>query len=273
MSGKKKKKNKIRISRPAWYAILLIWIVTLLAALFFVGRWGLNAYYVNEARNGKYHPEIAELLIKLGLPDEYIVWYNLGNYYFDEEEYDEAKDAYLKAIECDIPYGKECPVKVNLALAMLSEITEDEWDMFYLSCSLNMTNATARKVEKILKEAREVLIADGCAHEDDEDGHDEAAQKLKDEIDELLEMAEQMEEQEPAEEEPEEEEEPEDDGGEDVQEVTPDETLDEEDIMEHIQEQLDENQGERADDRQFYEDYYGFGNDGENSGGEHGEVW
>ena len=270
MSKKQKKKNKISISRPAWYAILLTGIVTLLAALFFVGRWGLNAYYVNEARNGKYHPEIAELLIKLGLPDEYIVWYNLGNYYFDDEEYGDAKDAYLKAIDCGIPYGKECPVKVNLALAMMSEITEDEWDMFYLSCYLGQANATSRKVEKILKEAREVLIADGCAHEDDEDGHDEAAQKLKDEIDELLEQAQVEEEQEPGEEE--QEEEGEEGEEEEIQEVSPS-PMSEEDIMEHIQDQLDENQDERADDRQFYEDYYGLGNDGDTSGGEYGEVW
>ena len=47
-------------------------------------------------------------------------------------------------------------------------------------------DAQARNVEKTLITARSILIEDGCAHEDDEDGHNEQAQILKDEIDELL---------------------------------------------------------------------------------------
>ena len=52
--------------------------------------------------------------------------------------------------------------------------------------------------------------------------------------------------------------------------------------MQHIQEQKEEAQGERAEDQQFYENYYGFGDEsggseeeggGGNSADDNGEIW
>ena len=155
-------------------------------------------------------------------------------------------------------------------------ISDDEWDE-YLECDgPDDVTANARRVERILEDAWEVLVEDGCAHADDEDGHDKQAQLLKDEIEELLEKHSD----------PEEDDEDEDDGDpgddeedEDEQEDEEDGedegngSIDEEEIMEHIQEMLDDNQQERADDQQLYEELYGIGVDEGSLDGMQGEVW
>ena len=181
-----RKKNKPVISRALWYSLLIAGIVSFLCAGFLIGRWLLNAYYVTEAKNGRYHIEIEKRLTSLNIPDGYVVWYNIGNYHFEKGDYEEAENDYYRAIECGIPYEKECPVKVNLALAMINQLSEEEWDAFFESKDTGESSAQARTVEKTLVTARSILIEDGCAHENDEDGHYEDAQILKDEIDELL---------------------------------------------------------------------------------------
>ena len=279
--SRKKKQNKTRekhyVSIFTYLAILLAGLATLLCALFFVLGWSLNAYYVSEAKKGVYHPEMEKFFTRIPFPDEYVVWYNLGNCYFDRREYKKAEDAYLKAIECGIPYEKECPVKVNLALAMMAQIDEDDWDEFLDCTGYDNITAGARRVEKVLKDAREVLIEDGCAHADDNDGHDKQAQRLKNEIDELLEKADlEDEEEEEDENEGDEEEDTDDEEGDEEEDDGDDDTegsLDEEEILEHIQDMLEENQEERTDDQQLYEDLYGYGIDEGALEGEHGEVW
>ena len=274
----RKKKNKTKkrhyVSVFTWVAMLLAGLATLLFALFFILGWTMNAYYVSEAKKGIYHPEMERFFTRIPFPDEYVIWYNIGNYYFDKGDYGKAENAYLQAIECGIPYEKECPVKVNLALSMMWQIDEDDWDEFYECDGPDNVTAGARRVEKILKDAREVLIEDGCAHEADEKGHDKNAQTLKDEIDELLERSnlEDEEEQPEEDDEPgEDEEQPED--GDEEEEDEGDEGVDEEEIMEHIQEMLEENQEERADNQELYQDLYGYGIDEGSLEGEHGEVW
>ena len=275
-NGKKKNKTKKRhyVSVFTWVAMLLAGLATLLFALFFILGWTMNAYYVSEAKKGIYHPEMERFFTRIPFPDEYVIWYNIGNYYFDKGDYGKAENAYLQAIECGIPYEKECPVKVNLALSMMWQIDEDDWDKFYECDGPDNVTAGARRVEKILKDAREVLIEDGCAHEADEKGHDKNAQTLKDEIDELLERSnlEDEEEQPEEDDEPgEDEEQPED--GDEEEEDEGDDGVDEEEIMEHIQEMLEENQEERVDNQELYQDLYGYGIDEGSLEGEHGEVW
>lgn len=274
-----KKTNKPVIARWLWYTILASAIVALVCAFFLIVRWCMNAYYVSEAKKGHYHPEIEERLTELNFPDGYIVWYNLGNYYFEEGDYKEAEDCYYRAIECGIPYEKECEVKINLALAMINQLSDEEWDSFLDAETSAEMDAQARNVEKTLITARTILIEDGCAHEDDEDGHNEQAQILKDEIDELLNKDDEEEEDEEENEDQDDQEDQEnnDEGGE-----GDDPSSREEQVMNHLQDQKEEAQEERAEDQQFFENYYGFGSedeeegggsDGSSSGGDNGEIW
>ncbi len=279
----KNNKNKVKptLPRPLWYAILVGGIVALFCALFLIIRWSVNAYYVAEAKKGRYHYELEKMITTMNFPDGYVVWYNIGNYHFQQGDFEEAESDYYRAIEKGIPYEKECPVKVNLALSMIEQLSDDEWDAFFDSDGSDDMNAQARKVEKTLVTARTILIEDGCAHEDDEDGHNEQAQILKDEIDELL--------QNNSDNNDDEEDENEDNSGGDEGnddesgESGQDQSSSREDqVMEHIQDQKEEAQAERADDQQFYENYYGFGDDNEGGSGDeggggsaedNGEIW
>ena len=276
-----KKTNKPVIARWLWYTILASAIVALVCAVFLIVRWCMSAYYVSEAKKGHYHPEIEERLTELNFPDGYIVWYNLGNYYFEEGDYKEAEDCYYRAIECGIPYEKECEVKVNLALAMINQLSDEEWDSFLDAETSAEMDAQARNVEKTLITARTILIEDGCAHEDDEDGHNEQAQILKDEIDELLNKDDEEEDEDEDENEDQDDQEDQennDDGGE-----GDDPSSREEQVMNHLQDQKEEAQEERAEDQQFFENYYGFGSEDEGEGGseeggggsgaDNGQIW
>ncbi len=274
----KKTKTKHYISGVTWFAILLAGVLTFLCALFFISVWSINSYYVSEAKKGKYHPEIEKILTVFSIPDEYVIWYNLGNAYYEKGNYEKAEEAYLRALKCGIPYEKECPVRVNLALAMMAQLSDEEWEAFLECSSPQEINALSRKVEKTLLDARDVLTEDGCAGKEDEKGHDKDAQRLKEEIDELLESSglssdegtEDEDEEQPGEE-PEDEES--DDEGE--QEGEPeDEPPNEEEIIDYIQGLMDDNQGERTESQEFYENYYGIGQDPEDfTEGEQGEVW
>ena len=268
-----KKKTRHRISVFTWLAILMAGILTLLCALFFILRWGLNAWYVAEAKKGIYHPEMETMLSLFDKPDGYIIWYNIGNYHYENGDYEEAEIAYLKAIECGIPYEKECPVKVNLALCKLAQLDEDEWDEFFECCDSGNINVQSRKVEKVLLEARDILTEDECAHEDDENGHDEQAQQLKDEIDELLEKSDHDQDDGSGEEQNTPPVTVVHEGGDEDDDYGQDISIDEDDVMDHIQELLDENEGERTDEQQFYSDYYGIDTDSDIVTGAGGEVW
>ena len=278
----KQNKPKPTIPRGLWYGLLAGAIVTFVCAMFLIIRWSLNAYFVAEAEKGRYHYGIEKTLSTLNFPDGYVVWYNIGNYHYQNGDFEKAEEDYYRAIEAGIPYGKECPDKVNLALAMIEQITDEEWDAFF-ECEGDEMTAEARKVEKTLITARTILIEDGCAHEDDEDGHYKDAQTLKDEIDELLNNDEDENDDEDEDEDQDNEDDENDDqdnnddGGDGGDQ---DHSSREDDIMDHLQEQKEEAQQERAEEQQFYENYYGIGSEGDDDSeggngeyGESGEIW
>ena len=277
-----KKKTKPTLPRPLWYTILIGAVLALACALFLMIRWSLNTYYVSEAKKGRYHYGIEKTLSTFNRPDGYVVWYNIGNYHFSQGDFEEAEADYCRALESGIPYEKECPVKVNLALSMIEQLSDEEWDAFFESNGSDEMSAEARKVEKALVTARTILVEDGCAHEDDEDGHYEPAQILKDEIDELL-QNDDSENEDDEDEDQDNDDSDSDDNNNDGQGDGDDQNQSsrEDQIMEHIQDQKEEAQEERADDQQFYENYYGFGDDegGGGSGGDggsaedSGEIW
>ena len=104
----------------------------------------------------------------------YVVHYNNGNRYYRQYSYGRAIEQYEKALEQVIPEGKECRIRINLALAMLGLLGPDY--------------AQPEQIENsiiILEEARWELLAQDCATEGGT-GHSEEAEQLKKEIDEML---------------------------------------------------------------------------------------
>ncbi len=191
--AKKQMENNKKSKRPAiprwlWYTALISAIAALVCSFHLIARWCINTIYTVAAGNGLYIPVFEEMLTGINFPEGYKVWYNIGNYHFQKGDYKQAENDYYKAIVCGIPYEKECPVKINLALATINELSDDEWEAFFETEDIE-NDPKALTVQNALLTAKTILIEDGCAHDEDENGHDEQAQILKDEIEELLKNA------------------------------------------------------------------------------------
>ena len=111
-----------------------------------------------------------------GFFEPYIAHYNQGNIEYQNKNYEKAIEEYQKAIKCHMPKDKECLARINIALAMVIPIDEDE---------INSQNID--ETIKKLEEARDVLTEKGYAHEHDSNGHNPDAQQLKEDIDDFIE--------------------------------------------------------------------------------------
>jgi len=105
----------------------------------------------------------------------YAVHYNLGNMYYRNYSFVSATEQYEKALDKNVPEGKECRIRVNLALIMAESLGGDYAEPDQVADSI-----------QILEGAKDVLLADNCATEEDT-GHSEAAEQLKEEIEKILE--------------------------------------------------------------------------------------
>jgi len=110
----------------------------------------------------------------------YIHLYNAGNSYYNKGDYDSAISSYEKALYANPPKDKECSIRINLALAMVYSLGEN------FAAPENVENSLLT-----LNAARDVLLEDGCATEAG-DGHNKTAEKLKEEIEKLIEQLEQQ---------------------------------------------------------------------------------
>ena len=109
----------------------------------------------------------------LGFTEPYVNPYNRGNIFYSLGDYDRAIAEYELALSHNPSEPADCMIRVNYALSLLAPIDAD-----------NVTEDNIDEVLEILDEAREILLENGCATNDG-DGHDDEAQKLKDEIDEF----------------------------------------------------------------------------------------
>ena len=111
-----------------------------------------------------------------GFFEPYIAHYNQGNIEYQNKNYEKAIEEYQKAINCHMPEDQECLARINIALAMVIPIDEDE---------INSQNID--ETIKKLEEASDILTEKGCAHEHDSNGHNPDAQQLKEDIDDFIE--------------------------------------------------------------------------------------
>lgn len=161
----------------------------------------------------------------------YIAYYNRGNLAYERGAYDEAVEAYNKALEKRMPEEKECAVRINLALALLGGMGED----------YNVPENAEFSME-ILYMARDVLLEKGCADEQGT-GHSDTAETLKTEIEEMIKS---MEEQQTAEKTQDTEE-----GSEEQNQADDDY---EQDVKEAMREKQAQSGREREESMEFHED-------------------
>lgn len=151
-------------------AFLLILSVLLVFKLY------KNHEFVMAYDNAEYLTDNEEKLIFINVPESYLPYYNLGNVAYKNTEYNSAVGYYSKALSL-LPIGqKECDVRINLALAMCNTI-----DFEHLESQEKIDTALI-----ILYKARDVLLENGWAAEEPEEARNADAQKLKEDIDEMI---------------------------------------------------------------------------------------
>lgn len=145
-----------------------------------LGAVTLN-YVANENVIAKYNDHKYQInnLTILGVTEPYIIHYNNGNVYYAKGQYDKAIEEYKIALSYDVPEKRECDIRVNLALAMVTPLDIDGIS----------TRDELNDVLDVLYDAVDVLCEKGCAGVSKK-GHDKEAQKLKNEIEDLIEQLE-----------------------------------------------------------------------------------
>ncbi len=214
------------------YLVLVLAIVLFVISGKYAFSYIYNEWITKEYDSGNYDLD-TEPLFFVNCFEPCIAYYNNGNILYQQKDYNGAIGEYQQALGYDLSHGKECDVRVNLALAMIYNMGDDY--------------ASPEKIEssiETLKEAREVLLAEGCATDND-DGHDKEAQKLKNEIDELIKQLEEQQQQQSQQPQQGEEE-----GGQSSEDQY------EEDIKEQLQENQANAHQEREDNLEEYETDY-----------------
>lgn len=160
-------------------ALIAAGIAALVVFSLLLTNYVSNERFIDRYEKGIY--ENSEVTSILGFTQPYIYHYNQGNVYYENNDFEGAEEEYRKALESRLPGEYDCKTRINLALSMVTPIEADK-----------VTKENLDETIELLEEAKDILIENGCAHRDDEDGHSEDAQKLKDEIDEFEEQLKQQ---------------------------------------------------------------------------------
>lgn len=155
----------------AWSLLFLLWICLLINHI-------NNEHFISDYEDSIYEKNNFTMF---GFFEPYICHYNQGNVAYQNGNYEAAIEEYEKALKSGISQKRDCLCRINIALSMVAPIDIDDINDQNIDETINQ-----------LKEAKQVLTENGCAHENDSDGHNEDAQQLKEDIDELIEQLEQQ---------------------------------------------------------------------------------
>ena len=183
------------IRRRIW---LIAGIVLAAACLLLAVRLIINACFVSSYKKGVYHYTTEKAALYLAPADNYVLYYNLGNAGYKKGDYKEAILEYSRALAYDIPAGKECAIRVNLALARTGTIDFDTINKEYAEYTQGKKvdeKALVKEISDALSELnndREILTEKGCADENDANGHSPEAEALKADIDAEIKKLQEM---------------------------------------------------------------------------------
>lgn len=173
---------------PRWLSLALAAVVaaTLAGGAHLLARWVLNVRFLDSWSHGSYSASVPNTLTYLNWPCPYVPYHNLGCAAFMLENYDLAYNAFAQEyLDCDPPHESfpdvGCAARVNAALSLVKPLDVDHFG----------SEAERQALIEQLLMARGCLTDGGCGCANPEkgvyDGHSEAAERLKKEIDEALE--------------------------------------------------------------------------------------
>lgn len=141
--------------------ITLIFLIIIFSKLLIT--YIMNEYIIINYNKGQFKDNIIKILKVFNTNEPYIVYYNEGNIFYQKGDYEEAINNYDIAINKHPKKNRICDIRINKTLAMIKLINYD----------------TKEEVLKRLKEARENLYNDNCAHEEDDNGDSQDAEQLE----------------------------------------------------------------------------------------------
>jgi len=142
---------------------LIIYIILILIAIKLPATFLINESFISDYNKGVYNEKKIQKLFFLNIIESYIPHYNYGNVLYHNNNFDKAITEYKKALKKFPPEDKECSIRINLALAMLAKIDE---------------NDSKDNIIKSLQEAKEELCDNTCENE--------KTQNLKNEINNMI---------------------------------------------------------------------------------------
>lgn len=163
--------------------IIILAVLCILAGLFFLCPFIINNNYEKHEKNGNFLESDRKALFAISsfkVPEGYVTNYNLGNYYYNTGDYENAVNFYKKALEwAPTDKEKDCNIRINLVLSYLNQMDFEE---------IEKAEDKSDAINK-LKTYRNILTENGCANEKKDvfDGHSKDAEKLKKDIDDELE--------------------------------------------------------------------------------------
>lgn len=160
-------------------------------------------------------------------------YYNDGNDQFQKTEYEKAIEDYQDALRWFPLRNQECDIRINLAKAIAASADLENLE----------TKEDVEEAIRILEEAREVLLENGFASDEEGGGSSKKAQQLKEEIDQKIEELKNASDENQS-------------GGEDTEDTGSDETGETEEIggmsqedIENIEQALEEIEEQSAEER------------------------
>ena len=153
--------------------VIAVFIIFVVIWLKLICTYSINEIFIMQYNAKKYEENFVKKLFIGNFLEPYIAHYNYGNVLYKNNNYDKAIEEYNKALKLYPKHDRECKIRINLALAMLKKIDEKD-----------ESEDNKKTTLSILNSAKEVLFEHGCANRDDNNGHNEDAEKLKKEIEE-----------------------------------------------------------------------------------------
>lgn len=159
-----------RIIAGLWVVLVLLLSVLLLADI-------SNKNFIQDFKNGIFEQNTFGFL---GFWEPYVNHYNRGNLYYSLGDYERAIEEYQEALKTASEKPEDCMARINYALSLVVPLDLE-----------SLTGDNADEYLSVLYEARDLLCENGCANSDsDKGGHDSDAQRLKNEIEELINLIE-----------------------------------------------------------------------------------